>query len=39
MGCNHLFKMGINPTNVVGGYTNPIQGFEMVNMTKSFMWS
>jgi len=27
MGCNCPLKIGINPTNVVGGYpTNPAQG-------------
>jgi len=40
MGSNHSFKVGINSTNVVSGYpTNPIQGFEMSNMTKSSMRS
>jgi len=29
---------GYKPTNVVGGYpTNPVQEFEIVNITKSFM--
>jgi len=36
MGCNYPLKVGINSTNVVGDYlTNPIQRFEMVNMTRS----
>ena len=40
MGCNHQYKVSLNPTNVMGGYpTNPVQEFEMVNMTKSSMLS
>jgi len=32
MRCNCPFKVGINPTNVVGGYPNNLtQGFETVN--------
>ena len=35
-GSDGLFKVGINPTNLVGGYpTNPVLGFEVVNMTNS----
>jgi len=36
MGSNYPLKVGINSINVVSSYpTNPVQGFETVNTTRS----